>query len=561
MIEMFSEHYFVYQKIKYICSIIFLTALGIFRLSEENSPVILAVFTITVLSIINGFIARHDGKLKSNYIVIMGFIELSIYNVYDYFFPVNSMMMTLWTLLIISSGLSFIINSSEFDKTTIFSRKIFFLIPLVIKVLFSFTNNSEAEWFCYLFIQAIMSVIIFAVVDSYMHLNETYDSIKRKLTIEKSNIESNNEKLLDYQEKVKSINEQINYQKIDLGRTLKELEQVNIEIESQTEMMKYMASTFDVLKCMNVITDSIMEVKKPKLCALYVDRNVYQNKEISCIIKTNYTSMQRRLKKDIDIIFEDVAKNHSENCKIIKYDQLNAYKFIGDANINALAFLPIRDKKKTFGLMIVGSDEENFFDKGTSYYENCIIEFGTAIKSTILYLQMEDMARKDGLTGIYNRVYNTDLFKKVAKEAVSKNKPLTVALFDIDKFKNVNDTYGHLAGDDVIKMVANVAKKYADKYKGFACRFGGEEFLLTLPGINEIDAMEIFEDMHNEIKSTVVYSQDVEISVNVCIGISSYPNICNNPEILVSRADKAMYYGKKHGRGRLVLDNPEIDLD
>ena len=109
--------------------------------------------------------------------------------------------------------------------------------------------------------------------------------------------------------------------------------------------------------------------------------------------------------------------------------------FVGDANINALAFLPLKDKKKIYGLMIVGSDEENFFEKGISYYEGCIVDFNANIKSTKLYLQMEDMARKDGLTGIYNRVYNTELFKKVSKEAVLKNKTLSVALFDIDKFK------------------------------------------------------------------------------------------------------------------------------
>ena len=354
MIEVFSEHYFTYQKIKYICSIIFLTAMGIFKLSNENNPIILSVASIFALSIMNVVVAKNDEKMKHNYIVIFGFIELSIYNVFDYFFPVNSMLMTLWTLLIISSGLSFILNSTEFDKATVFYRKILFLIPLVVKILFSFTNTTEPEWFCYLFIQFILSVIIFSVADAYMHLNETYESVKRKLTIEKSNIESNNEKLLDYQEKVKTINEQINYQKIDLGRTLKELEQVNIEIESQTEIIKYMASTFDVLKCMNVITDSIMDVKKTKLCAFYVDKDVYQNKEASCIIKTNYTSMQRRLKKDIDKIYEQVLKSNIDSCRILKFDQLSIFKFIGDANINSLAFLPIKDKKKTYGFMVVG---------------------------------------------------------------------------------------------------------------------------------------------------------------------------------------------------------------
>ncbi len=561
MIELFSEHYMLYQKIKYISSIILLCGLGLFKIVDAGILVVVSVAVVLVIYLANEYIIRHDSNLNPKIIVGFNFAELVIYNIFDFLFPNSAIVVTFWSILIIVCGITFIIESSEFEKTIIFTRKIMFVILLGIKILLSISSSSEAEWFLYFFTYTILAVIVFTVVDAYVHLNETYDSIKRKLTIEKSNIESSNEKLLDYQEKVKTINEQINYQKIDLARTLRELEQVNIEIESQTEIMKYMASTFDVLKCMNVITDSIMEVKKPKLCALYVDEDVYQNSQSSCIIKSNYSSMQRRLKKDIDTIFQVMSKEFEESSKILKGDDIKEYRFVGDANINSLAFLPLKDKKRVYGLMIVGSDEESFFDKGTNYYEGCIVDFNANIKSTKLYLQMEDMARKDGLTGIYNRVYNTELFKKVSKEAVLKNKTLTVALFDIDKFKNVNDTYGHLAGDEVIKMVARVAAKYAEKYNGFACRFGGEEFLLTLPDYDDKEALQILELLHNEIKNTVVTCGDIDISVNVCIGVSSYPSLCDNPEILVSRADKAMYYGKKHGRGRLVIDNPSIDED
>ncbi len=558
MTELFSEHYLTYQKIKYVSSIICLTALGIFNLCDEDTPIILSVFTLLVLYLSNEFIARFDYKIKGKVITILCFIELLLYNIFDYMYPLNSFSKSLWTILIITSGLTFIVNTSEFDKSTIFARKIIFCIIVFLKTCFCLNKTTEEQWFTYVFIQLVLVAVLFLITDSYVHLSETYDSIKRKLTIEKSTIESNNQKLIDYQEKVKNINEQLNYQKIDLAKTLRDLEQVNTEIESHTKIMKYMASTFDLLKCMNVITDAVMDIKKTKLCVFYVDKNVYQNKESSCIIKTNYTSMQRRLKKDIEDIFEVMSKELGDKNRILTGTSIKEYRFVGDANINSLAFFPIKDKKRTYGIMIVGSDETNFFDKGTSYYESCIVEFNSAIKSTNLYLQMEDMARKDGLTGIYNRIYNTELFKKVSKEAVLKNKNLSVALFDIDKFKKVNDTYGHLAGDDVIKMVARVASKYADKYNGFACRFGGEEFLLTLPDKDEKEAVEILEAMHNEIKNTIVTFGDVDISINVCIGVSSYPSLCDNPDLLVNRADAAMYYGKKHGRGRLVIDNPEL---
>ncbi len=414
------------------------------------------------------------------------------------------------------------------------------------------------EWFSYITTEIMLSVMMFFIVDIILFINDKNEETRRQMKIELSSIERNNEKLLDYQEKVKSTNEQINYQKIELTRAFNNLEQINSEIESQSKLMEYMASTFDVLKCMNAIADSIMEVKNPKLCMFYLNKDVYQNKDANCIIKTNYTSMQRRLKKEIDSIYENYILKSDKLCTIYRDEQLKDFSFIGDANLNSIALFQVKEKKKIIGFILVGSDIADFFHKSTSYYENCILGFVSSLKSTKLYLQMEEIARKDGLTGIYNRVYNNELFKKVTKEAQNKKSFLSVALFDIDKFKKINDTYGHFVGDEVIKMVSGIANKYAEEYLGFACRYGGEEFLVTLPGYNEVEAMKILEAMHDEIKTTTVKAQGFEVNVNVCIGVSSYPNICDEPDKLVNRADKAMYYGKNHGRGRLVLDNPDL---
>ncbi|MBQ8912724.1 MAG: GGDEF domain-containing protein, partial [Lachnospiraceae bacterium] len=174
------------------------------------------------------------------------------------------------------------------------------------------------------------------------------------------------------------------------------------------------------------------------------------------------------------------------------------------------------------------------------------------------YLMMQDMAHKDGLTGINNRMYFMQLFDDAVKKAKRKKSSLSVALYDIDKFKTVNDTYGHLAGDAVIKTVASIGNKYAEDNGGFVGRYGGEEFLIVLPDKSEKEAFPILEAMHEEIKNTTVRHEDSVINVNVCIGLTSYPNICAEPSMLINRADMAMYYGKEHGRGRLVIDDPEL---
>lgn len=544
----------------YIIVLLLTIVLRTLRIVENTGLIVAICIILFIFSMLDAIAFRKNYWNSTKAFIILKYIELAAYSVIQAFIPVDIMAFPIMLILTMLMSVEFIIHGSEYERSTVFVRKMMIVAPVTLNLIISVGTRTESVWFCYFLIQFIAVLMVYFIVDWFVAVNANYESINRKISMEKTNIENINEKLIEYQNRVKSINEKINYQKIDLTRAMTELEQANTEIESQTEVMKYMASTFDVPKCINVITDAIMDVKKPKLCALYIDKNVYMNKFESYIIKSNYTSMQRRLRKDIEGIYHDVVDNKRES-RIIKENDLKEYRFIGDANISTMAILPLGDENEKYGIMIVCSDDKAFFDKGLNYYETCIVEFNVAIKSTKLYLKMQDMARKDGLTGIYNRIYFNELFEKVSREAVAKKKPISVALFDIDKFKRVNDTYGHLVGDLVIKMVASVGQKYAEKYKGFASRYGGEEFLLVLPGYDENAALKILEAMHEEIINTKVEHDNVSINVNVCIGLSSYPNICSDTNILVSRADKAMYYGKRNGRGRLVIDNPEIDKD
>ena len=169
--------------------------------------------------------------------------------------------------------------------------------------------------------------------------------------------------------------------------------------------------------------------------------------------------------------------------------------------------------------------------------------------------KLEEMANRDGLTGAFNKAF---MHKKLDEVFNGNRRQNSIAIMDIDYFKNYNDKNGHMEGDNLLKMLSQlITDSLRDDDMLF--RFGGEEFLLTLPDYDDSEALQILEALHEEIKNTVVTSGDVDVRINVCIGLSSYPNLCDNPEKLVSRADKAMYYGKKHGRGRLVIDSPAID--
>lgn len=555
--DKFIKNHLLYHRLSYIAMMFLTIILGLFKIIENTNLILCACFVIVAFFICDFALVKLNYFDSVNVYLVIRFCELLFYTVVQPFILDEIFLFVPVVIFCVLISLEYVIYFSEMDTLTINFRKWLLAIPSVIASITALIVVGEDKGLAFLLAHAVLLLVVFYIVEWFSMQSSIYEKNVQKLNLEKSKIESTNEKLVEYQEKVKTINEKINYQKIDLARVNKELEQANIEIESQSEIMRYMASTFDVLKCINVITDTVMEVKKPKLCALYIDKDVFMNKYGSCIIKTNYTSMQQRLKKEIEQIYTEFAADLQTSI-IYTGSELKKFKFIGEVNLNSIAILPLINDKKCYGIMLIGSDDAFFFSKGLKYYESCIVEFNVSVKSTQMYLKMEEMARKDGLTGIYNRIYFTELFTEAAKTAVEGKCNLSVALFDIDKFKSVNDTYGHLAGDMVIKMVASIGDKYAEKHNGFACRYGGEEFLVVLPDYDEKQALEVLEEMHQEIKSTPVSFNGTDISVNVCIGLSSYPNICDDTNILISRADKAMYHGKKNGRGRLVVDNPQI---
>lgn len=141
---------------------------------------------------------------------------------------------------------------------------------------------------------------------------------------------------------------------------------------------------------------------------------------------------------------------------------------------------------------------------------------------------------------------------------MTKKVLVSLALFDIDKFKMVNDTYGHQCGDEVIRYVASLLNRGALKHGGIAGRYGGEEFVVAFFEKDLDETYHIVEDIHNQIRSEEVVYEGKHISVRASVGVASYPQTCANPGELLTRADWAMYHSKKNGRDRITIDSEKI---
>jgi two-component system cell cycle response regulator len=133
--------------------------------------------------------------------------------------------------------------------------------------------------------------------------------------------------------------------------------------------------------------------------------------------------------------------------------------------------------------------------------------------------------------------------------------PVALLMLDIDHFKHVNDTWGHVLGDEVLREVA-VRLAASVRAIDLPCRYGGEEFVVVMPGTRLSDAARVAERIREEISGKVFVSGDQEIPVSVSVGVSASDGAEDRPESLLRRADEALYEAKSAGRNRVVIHTP-----
>jgi diguanylate cyclase (GGDEF)-like protein len=162
--------------------------------------------------------------------------------------------------------------------------------------------------------------------------------------------------------------------------------------------------------------------------------------------------------------------------------------------------------------------------------------------------QLVKMATRDQLTGLYNRHFLSDILEKKVSESKRHNKVLSVVIVDIDHFKNVNDTFGHLTGDVILKAVAKIMESSVRK-EDVAARFGGEEFIIVLDSCTADDALVKAEKLRSEIEAL----HPEGILVTASFGVAQLQPDMQRYEDLLKNADTALYIAKEEGRNRVVL--------
>jgi len=243
----------------------------------------------------------------------------------------------------------------------------------------------------------------------------------------------------------------------------------------------------------------------------------------------------RSSKADIQIDQESVSRNH---CKII----------------NTGKAILLRDMGSTNGTYINDELIDEYVLKDGDFIKvgRCIFKFlsGNNIENAY-HEEIYRLTTIDGLTQIYNKRYFVETLEREIGRAQRYGRDLSLIMFDIDHFKTVNDTFGHLAGDFVLKQLASVIKSRIRREDVLA-RYGGEEFAIILPEIDHYNSMHFADKIRKLTEKASFKFEDTEIPVTVSVGVATLGRDVNDGLEFIKCADDALYGAKNQGRNRVI---------
>jgi len=225
-------------------------------------------------------------------------------------------------------------------------------------------------------------------------------------------------------------------------------------------------------------------------------------------------------------------------------------------NVSSILCIPLAIEGKVLGVAVSVSSRKNAFSLHQNYYDMQILKVfinmaSMAVDNALVHHKIAMMSKTDGLTGLFNHRYFQEQLDNEIRRTARNNAPLSVILTDIDFFKKVNDTYGHPAGDAVLRSVADIIRSRI-RETDIAARYGGEEFAVILTNTDSIGAKRFAEELRLAIQREPFNVDGQEIMVTLSLGIASIPAEASSKEELIDRADQSLYFAKENGRNRAV---------
>lgn len=235
--------------------------------------------------------------------------------------------------------------------------------------------------------------------------------------------------------------------------------------------------------------------------------------------------------------------------------------FSFDRSIHSVLTVPVKRRDRIEGFLILTSSKRNHFQPiDVKIVELLSGYLAATLLKARLYEKTTERSERCGLTGLYNFSFlESKLEEEMIRYHTGEMNALSLCIFDLDFFKQVNDTYGHQSGNDILIAVANFLKDYRQEGDTLA-RYGGEEFVLLLPNRSKEEAIQLAQQIRKNLASTLFrivpdldeYHESIDIQITCSIGVATVPDDAQSSRTLLRHADKALYIGgKRAGRNRV----------
>jgi diguanylate cyclase (GGDEF)-like protein len=332
----------------------------------------------------------------------------------------------------------------------------------------------------------------------------------------------------------------------ELKRKIEELSVFN-------EIGKTLTSTLDIKEILNIIMLKISELLKPDNWSLLLADEEKGDLYFEIVVGEEADKIKNMRLRMGEGIAGWVAEKGEKLFvpDVSKDERFSMYVDLASGFVTrSVACVPLKCKGRVLGVieLVNKTGREGFSDEDMFVLTTLADYAAIALENAQYFQRVKELTITDDVTRLYNSRYMHDYLEQELRRAQRYGMELSIIFLDLDYFKNVNDTYGHLVGSRLLKEVAQVILKSL-RSVDIAIRYGGDEFVMILPSTSKESALKVAERVRNNFKEAVFLQEEgLKIRQTASFGVASFPVDAGNKLDLIRMADRAMYQVKNSTR-------------
>ena len=540
-----------------------------------GAPAFIRTAIICVVLIVEQAFRPSDFLKNTKFIFALKMVQLFVFAVFVMHDGYKNYECAIYVLMYLCVALESGIYFDLTDKGIIFLHGLIVDIPIVVMgVVYAIKDVSITYVITSIVMLAAFDIAMSAVLE---HIGKRYEKFENAVLAKERIIDKamdNNKEIIEKQEKLYYVNEQLGLKRIELESANRKINANNLEVSFQNEMLHFFTEAFDMVKIDEFFSKQLISSMDVKCAGLLkiseTEKSIYEDYKRSNPLYD--TDVKYKMYGDInddtckllletftsDAFIERLSDGYTYICNNVKHSE---YSFLKNEHIFSFAARLILVDGRRAGVYVICDNEPEFFMQRDTFFDNILSELQVGMNNAFLYMQFENLAKRDGLTGLYNRrILNKFMEKYRHADDELKKERVAAAMFDIDNFKSINDTYGHLFGDAVIVAVSAIIRKISEEHGCAGYRYGGEEFVILFINKDSDEVIQVVEQIHREIREKNITLGEQSVYINTSAGVSFYPEQSTEQSSVIDNADRAMYISKTTGKGKITIDGKHRDV-